>query len=287
MDDRNARLEATRESWNRATKQHNAHKGDQAARLRDGWNPLFPEELELLGDLEDRRLVHLQCNAGQDSLALARRGASVVGVDFSDEAIAFAKRLSEDSGLPARFERSEVVEWLHRTDERFDLAFASYGVTGWLPELKPWAEGIARVLEPTGRFVYVDFHPIVWSIAPDLSLAGGDDYFAAEPFVDPVGDYVADAGANLGAVAGAARTGGANDQPAYSYAHGLAAVVQALVQAGLHVESLREHPYSNGCKVHPALVEATDPAFERRWVWPQGVARVPLMFDLVARRVEI
>ena len=98
--------EGTRRSWNLATRNHNAHKGDQAAALRAGNDPLFLDELELLGELRGRRLVHLQCNAGQDTLGLARRGAVATGVDLSDEAIAFARRLSADSGILARSGRS-------------------------------------------------------------------------------------------------------------------------------------------------------------------------------------
>ena len=125
----------TRRSWNLATRNHNAHKGDQAAWLARGGDTLFDEELGLLAPLDGRRLVHLQCNAGQDTLCLARRGADTVGVDFSDEAIDFARRLSADSGIPATFEQAEVVAWMHSTERRFDLAFTSYGTTGWLPDL--------------------------------------------------------------------------------------------------------------------------------------------------------
>ena len=75
--------EANRLSWNAATVAHNSHKGDQAAFFRGGGSTLFPEELELLGPLAGRTLVHLQCNAGQDTLSLARRGAEATGVDPS------------------------------------------------------------------------------------------------------------------------------------------------------------------------------------------------------------
>src|SRR3954468_604127 len=121
--------EATRRSWDIATRNHNAHKGDQAAFLRAGGDVLFPEELQLLGDLAGRRVAHLQCNAGQDSLCLARRGASVVGVDLSDEAIRFARATSDASGIAATFEQAEVVAWMEATEARFDVAFASYGAT--------------------------------------------------------------------------------------------------------------------------------------------------------------
>ncbi len=269
--------DATRRSWNAATRNHNRHKGDQAAALRAGVDPLFPEELALLGPLEGRSLVHLQCNAGQDSLGLARRGARVTGVDFSDEAIEFAQALSRACGIDASFGQGEVVRWLHATEQRFDLAFSSYGAVGWLPDLSAWASGIARVLRPSGRFVYVEFHPIRWSIGDDLRLSG-DDYFAEAPFVSPVRDYVASSGSGLGGSEGS--TPGENDIPATSYQYGLAQIVDALLCAGLTLETLREYPYANGCRTHDALVAAPG----RRWVWPEGLARTPLMFGLSMRR---
>src|SRR5918998_3195886 len=97
--------EENRQSWNAATEAHNSHKRDQAAFLRNGGSTLFPEEIALLGDIAGRTLMHLQCNAGQDSLSLAARGAIVTGVDISDTAIAFARQLSADADISATFHR--------------------------------------------------------------------------------------------------------------------------------------------------------------------------------------
>jgi SAM-dependent methyltransferase len=268
--------DATRRSWNIATRNHNAHKGDQAAFLRGGGELLFPEEIELLGPLAGVHLAHLQCNAGQDSLCLARRGATVTGVDLSDEAIAFARSLSAESGIAATFVRAEVLEWMAATHDRFDVAFSSYGAACWLPDLTPWARGIRRILVPGGRFVYVEFHPLAWSVAPDLRMAG-DDYFSKAPFDEPVADYVAKSGAHLGAVDSARP--GENDVPARAWQHGLGEIVTALADAGMRVERVLEYPHANGCRVHPALVASDG----RRWEWPQGAARVPLMFGVAAR----
>ncbi len=272
-------IERTRRSWNIATRNHNAHKGDQAARLRDGHELLFDEELTLLGDVAAKRLVHLQCNSGQDSLCLARRGAKVTGVDYSDEAIAFARDLSRDSGIAAEFEHAEVVSWMHKTKARFDLAFCSYGVTGWLPDLRAWAAGVHRILAPSGRLVYVEFHPIVWSFGAEFTLAG-DDYFIRTPIVAPVEDYVAAAGTALAAERDDA-IAGRNDEPAVSWQWTLADVVDAIVGAGLELEHLREYPHANGCRVVAGL--EPEPG-TRRWIWPAGVARLPLMYGISARR---
>ncbi len=276
-------LDQTRRSWNRATANHNSHKGDQAAFLREGGTTLFSEEIGLLGDLAGRRVVHLQCNSGQDSLCVSRLGAAeVVGVDFSDEAIGFARRLSEDSGIPARFELGEVVRWMSTTEERFDVAFASYGVTVWIKDLDAWARGVARILRPGGRFVYVEFHPLAWSLGAALDLCDGDDYFQSAPFIEPVGDYVADSGDGLSAQGSG--PAGTNDIPAVCWQHSQGELLTALAGAGLRIEVLHEYPHSNGCRLQPGLVESG--ADDRRWRLPEGKARVPLMFGLVVTKPE-
>lgn len=272
--------DSTRRSWNVATRNHNVHKGDQARFLREGGEVLFPEELALLGALDDKRLVHLQCNAGQDSLCLARRGARVTGVDLSDEAIAFARQLSADAEIAADFVQAEVVGWMEETSARFDVAFASYGATGWLPDVEAWARGVARILAPGGALVYVEFHPIVWSLDETLRPTR-DDYFAESAFVEPVGDYVAEsqAGLALGGRIDATRTT-ENDIPAWSWQHGLGKVLDAVARAGLSIERVREYPHANGCRLNPSLVAGPN----RTWVWPEGVARLPLMYGLRATR---
>ncbi len=272
--------ESTRRSWDAATRNHNAHKGDQAGFLRGGGDTLFEEELSLLGDLTGRRLVHLQCNSGQDTLCLARRGARATGVDFSPVAIEFARELSAGSGIAADFVEAELLAWMHETPDRFDVAFSSYGAVGWMPDLDRWARGVARVLAPGGRFVYVEFHPQIWSFAKDLTLTG-DDYFQRGPYVMPVHDYVAQSGAGLLGDASPAPAG-ENAVAAWAWQYGLGEIVTALAQAGLVLETLREYPHANGFRPGEAFVLGAD----RRWRLPEGTPRLPVMFGLAFRRPD-
>jgi SAM-dependent methyltransferase len=209
----------------------------------------------------------------------------VLGVDFSDEAITFARRLSTDSGIRAEFEQAEVVGWMATTERRFDIAFTTYGTTGWLPDIGAWARGVQRILRPGGVLVYVEFHPLVWSIGrgPDPAVLdlSGDDYFCRAPFRDPVGDYVAESGAALGGVVEAAETVD-NVIPATSWQRTLAEILQAVIDADLRLERVQEWPHSNGCRVVPGLVALDD----RRWTWPPLAARVPLMFGVRAVRAR-
>ena len=267
----------TKESWNVATRNHNAHKGDQAAFFKNGGDVVFPEEIALLGDLRGKRVVHLQCNSGQDTLCLARRGAEVVGVDFSDVAVAFARNLSTQSGIPATFEQCEILRWMATTQMRFDIAFASYGALPWIRDIEAWMRGAARIVSAGGALVVVEFHPVLWSVDKNLRL-GGDDYFADAPFTAPVRDYVADSHDALGGREGAAPL--ENATTATSWQHTLARTLQAAIDAGFVIEKIDEWPYANGCRVIPPLELREG----RQWHWPEGAARIPLMWGLRARR---
>lgn len=274
--------EANRLSWNAATRAHNSHKGDQARFLREGGSTLFPEELELLGELRGRSLLHLQCNSGQDTLSLAARGAHVTGVDISDEAIDFARRLSAGSGLPGTFERSDVYDWLASAPPaRYDLVFCSYGVTYWLSDLEPWAEGISRVLKPGGRFVLVEFHPVLWLFDEKLRLTfpyGGGHHIAEAV---GVGDYVALSGEGL--VPSGYEEGVRdfkNPHPSHGFQWGLGDVLNPLLRHGLMLERLEEYCYANGCKMLEGMREAPG----HRYLPPEGVPELPLMFGLSVRK---
>ena len=277
--------EQNRRSWNAAVPAHDSHRGDLAGFLRNGGSTLFPEELRLLGDVSGRRVAHLQCNAGGDSLSLARLGAEVTGVDLSDGAIRSARRLSDACGIPARFVRADVYDWLAETAAaggRFDAVFASYGVVCWLEDLGPWARGIEAVLASGGRFVLVDFHPAAdvfgENFEPTHDYPSGGEPL---PLEEGVGDYVAASGGGLtpaGFVPGTEDF--ANPEPANLYRWGLGEVVSAIAAAGLRITALEEYPYSNGERHFARMRELPG----RRMVPPEGVPKLPLMYGLRAEK---
>jgi len=67
-------------------------------------------EIEEVGDVAGKDLLHLQCHFGIDTLSWGRLGARVTGVDFSERAIAYALALSSDLGEPASFVCCDVLE---------------------------------------------------------------------------------------------------------------------------------------------------------------------------------
>lgn len=276
--------EANRLAWNEATKAHNSHKGDQARFLREGGSTLFPEEVELLGDIRGKRLLHLQCNAGQDTISLAAMDAVCTGVDISDEAIATAQQLSADTRIPATFVRSDVYDYLDMgaaRSEQFDRVFASYGAICWLSDIRTWGKGIARLLAPGGSFVLVEFHPVPNMFDEQMQLewpySNGGEPIPGEG----VGDYVAYAKDGLvpwGFEEGV--SGFVNPQPGVDFAWGIADVVTALLEGGLRLDVLREYPYANGCPRFANSVEGEG----RRFYPPPGAPSMPGMYAIVATK---
>lgn len=273
--------EDNRLAWNEATIAHNSHKGDQAAFFRNGGTTLNPEEVELLGNIQGVELVHLQCNAGQDTLSLARLGASVTGVDISDTAIDFARQLALDAGIPATFERMDVYDWLKQNasgTRRFDVVFCSYGAIVWLSDIQAWARGISAALKPGGRFVVVDFHAVTHMFNWQLELQY--PYFMngeAQTFDEGVGDYVAISG-NTG---GMEHIEGVKDfkNPfrGHQYTWGIGEIVSALLDAGLTLKHLKEYPYANGFKPFDGMQTSG-----RRCAFPADQPDIPLMFSIIA-----
>jgi SAM-dependent methyltransferase len=286
MDRRDLR-EQNRASWNAVVGALDSHRGDLSRFFSEGGITLFREERDLLGELEGKSLVHLQCNSGGDSISLARLGATVTGVDTSDEAVSSARKLARETGTRATFERADVYDWLEGTSREgkfFDVAFASYGITCWLPDLRSWADGIAGILNPGGRFVLVDFHPVAdifdgdWNHVHDYPSCG-------EPRLleEGVGDYVAASG---GGLTPAGFEEGVRDfknpEGCYLFRWGLGEVVTALAGAGLRITALEEYPYSNGERQFAGMRELPD----KRMVPPEHTPKIPLMYGIQSEKLR-
>lgn len=271
-----------RDSWNAVVPAHISHHADLAGFLRGGGITLFPEERELLGEVAGHSLLHLLCNTGQDSLSLARLGATVTGVDLSDAAIGYARDLAEASGLPATFVCADVYDYLAQVaaaGHPYTRIYAGYGVICWLHDLNTFAGGVARLLRPGGRFVLVEFHPASNMFDADWRLAASYPQGGAPLDLDGVGDYVGAAGGGLspaGFAEGVREF--VNPHPCRLYRWGLGEVVSALAGAGLRISTLREYPYVNGER--PFARMRVD-AGQRMWP-PEEVPGVPLMYGVVA-----
>ncbi len=243
------------------------------ARLQAGHDALLPIDDRVLGEVGGLDVLHAQCHVGTDTLSLVRRGARVVGVDFSPRAIAQAQALSARLGLPARFVVGDVLDLPADLGGPFDLVYTSYGVLCWLGDLSRWARQLAAQLRVGGRLVVIDGHPLSSAILPDG--IGGDRVTLQHRYL---GDGTPERWRATGSYADPT-VATAHDE-SVEWDHSLGEVVTAVAAAGLRVESLVEHP-ETFYRFSPALQRGDD----RLWRLPPPLhGRFPLSFSLVARR---
>jgi SAM-dependent methyltransferase len=191
-----------------------------------GRNPLATIERELLGDVTGKRILHLQCHFGQDTIALARMGAAVTGLDISDTALEEARTLAARCCVNANWVRSNVVDHVPALDGCFDIVFTSYGTIGWLPDLRPWAANIRRYLKPGGRLVFVEFHPVIWMFDTDFRRMTYS-YFNRQTIVEEEQGTYADRGTDI-------------VFESHCWNHALGDVLTALLAVGLRLDRFSE-----------------------------------------------
>ncbi|HTO16816.1 MAG TPA: class I SAM-dependent methyltransferase [Edaphocola sp.] len=164
----NDNININRNSWNNRTETHLKSEFYDLDGFMKGKISLNDIELNLLGDIKGKSILHLQCHFGQDTISLSRLGAHVTGVDLSYKAIESAKQIAKDMHSSARFICCDLYDLPNHLNKTFDIVFTSYGTIGWLPDLDKWAKIISKFLKPNGQFVIVEFHPVVWMFDDNL-----------------------------------------------------------------------------------------------------------------------
>ncbi len=216
--------------WNAKTRVHVKSAFYDQENFLKGKSSLNKIELDLLGEVRGKSILHLQCHFGQDTLSLARLGANVVGVDFSEEAVAIAKDTARELELNATFICSNVFDLPNLLDKTFDIVFASYGVISWHPDLKPWAALINNYLKPGGRHVFVEFHPYIWMWEEDFKRLEYS-YFNEGAIVEQNEGSYADPNANI-------------SLQSYCWNHSIEDSLQSMIDEGLLITAFREYNYS-------------------------------------------
>lgn len=261
--DFNKEFETNLKTWNTKVAVHAESEFYDLANFKKGKTSLNDYEIEGLGDISGKKLLHLQCHFGQDTLSLSRFAAKCTGVDISDKAIALAQQLNDELKLDAQFVCCNVLDTSKYVSEQFDIVFTSYGTIGWLPDLKPWAKMISERLKPGGFFYIVEFHPIAWmfdyTVSPPNMKYG---YHQKEAIYEEYEGTYADKSSKM-------------LSKEYGWNHSLGEVISSLSEAGLHIKYLKEHdasPYD----IFPGLLKNDIGMFEL------SNKIYPLIFELKA-----
>ena len=270
--------EANRARWDESVEIHAASDFYRVDDFLAGESTLLQLDLDEVGSVAGKSLLHQQCHFGLDTLSWARLGADVVGVDFAPSAVQTARDIADRAGLSAEFVESELYassDVLSNRLESFDIVYVNLGAICWLPDIRGWARVCAAFLKPGGTLYLRDVHPLTQSL--DDEAAKGElrllyPYFETE---GPLhwrgdGDY-ADASAKMA------------NQDSYEWNHSLGEIVTAVIDAGCRIDFLHEQDWT----VYPALPWLVE---VERGIWrlPQRDGepdrRLPLMFSMRATR---
>ena len=260
-------FETNKETWNKKVSIHANSEFYDVTNFLKGKSSLNAYELDEVGDVTGKSLLHLQCHFGQDTLSWSRLGAKCTGIDLSNEGIKEAIKLNDQLELDATFIESNVYEVPEKVAGEFDVVFTSYGVVGWLPDLKTWGEIIASKLKKGGVFYMIEFHPIVWMFdflqtPPKLTYP----YLKSGVIYEEYQGTYTNSDSNI-------------TSKEYGWNHGLGEVVTALVNAGLEIEFLHEFeksPYNS----FPDM----DVTSDGMYVLKEEQRMIPLLYSIRATK---
>ena len=267
--------EANRRNWDERVPVHRRDRTGFYAidRFIAGEKRLHAIETGELGDVAGKRVIHLQCHFGLDTLTLARHGAVATGVDFSPAAIDEARQLATATGFPAQFVCADVYDARHAVKCDFDVAYVTWGAICWLPDLTRWARVIASFLVPGGFLYFADAHPNMLILEERQGRLVHEYPIDTPPdrplvFDEPT-TYTGDP-----TPLAASRT--------YQWIHSLSRIVTALLDAGLALEFLHEHA-TLPWRPFPMCV----PAAGGMYRLPDHIPAFPLAVSLRARKPAI
>lgn len=256
-------IEANKHAWGLLSEDHYNHFKKIMQENNYHLNPFVQKEI---GDVTGKKILHLQCNTGADSIMLAKMGATVTGVDLVPDNVRYATQLAKDLGVEnIAFIESDIMKLMENHEGKYDIVFTSDGAIGWLPDLNKWGKTVRHFLKDDGFFYVHDSHPFLLSFDEEKITKGILDikypYFDKEADVSTtIGGYASD-------------TKEANN---YFWMYTISKLVNALAQADLFIEYMKEHD-----RCAPGMGGTTVDE-ERLSYYPEFKGKLPLAFSLKA-----
>ena len=175
-------------------------------------------------------ILDLACGAGRHSIFLNSLGYKVTGVDLSEKAIETAQNMAAEMGVDTKFVCCDVYSLPELLNQKFDYVFTSYGTVGWLPDSDKWASVISHFLKPKGKFIFVEFHPVIWMHDDDFEFIKYN-YFNEETIKEIETGTYTNSNASI-------------EEEYINWNHSIGEVTNSLINNGLSINSLKEYNYS-------------------------------------------
>jgi len=254
-------FDANKAWWNNITPAHIESDFYDNGSFLAGKNSLNDIELPALGDISNKKVLHIQCHFGQDSISMARMGAEVTATDISDVAIAQARHFNDVVGTDVNFIECNTYDILNHINEKFDLIFMSYGVLAWLPDMEKLADICGQLIRKGGSVIIAEFHPTLYL----FDFSSGQiayPYFNTGVYKEITdGDYADLDDKSMGVE--------------YFWCHSLEEIMGAFLQEDFNLKIFKEYDYSPyNCFPNMRAVE------EGKYQFSEVKVRIPHVFLL-------
>jgi SAM-dependent methyltransferase len=271
--DKQIYFDTNRKSWDERVAIHRRDETQfyDVEKVLDGGDKLNAIEAAEIGDVRGLRIAHLQCHFGLDSICLARRGASVTGLDFSSAAVAEACALAHQLKVNAQFIEGNVYDARSLLEGDFDLVYVTWGALNWLPDIAQWAKVVASLLKPGRRLYLAESHPAILSF-DWVDGRIGPRYDWRTPADAPIIEETEQTYTRAADVLANKKT--------YSWQHPLSDIINGLIGAGMVLNWLHEHPALTW-PLFPNMTVSDDGLYRL----PADHVQLPLAFSLEARKV--
>jgi len=221
-------IQSNKHAWEQLSHDHYLHFKKT---LGDGSHQLNKYIQQEIGDLSGKKVIHLQCNTGADTILLAKMAESAVGVDLATDNVKYAQKLADDLGVTnVSFIESDIMEFMDNHNEKYDVVFVSEGAIGWLPDLAKWGKTIRHLLKDDGYFYIFESHPFFmtlnWEQIAENVLKIDYPYFGKQPSVDyTIGGYASETKSGV---------------ETHFWVHTVSDIINSLISAGLCIEFFNE-----------------------------------------------
>ncbi|MCL2396940.1 MAG: class I SAM-dependent methyltransferase [Defluviitaleaceae bacterium] len=255
-------IESNKHAWSQVSQDH-YHSFKK--KFLEGTHHLNPHIKNELGCLHGKKIIHLQCNTGADTILLAQMGDMAVGVDLVPDNVMYAKKLAADLGITnVDFIECDIMQLTDKHNEKYDVVFTSEGAIGWLPDLKKWGRTIRHLLKDDGFFYIFEAHPFYMMLdeqkMADNIMEVKYPYFGKQPDIDQwIGGYASPA------------KGGVQT---YFWMHTLSDIINALASAGLRID------YFNEYKEHMCDMGGMEQVGDAQWNYSFNNDKFPTSFSL-------
>jgi ubiquinone/menaquinone biosynthesis C-methylase UbiE len=152
-----------KKSWNKIAALYKKRYEISTDELHYG--PLCPGEnnLRLLGDIKNKKVIDLGCGSGQNAVALAKMGADVTAIDFSKGQIEQTKRLASRQKVKIKSIVSDLEDLSKLKNNSFDLAISACAIA-YIKNINKAFKEAYRILKPGGQFILSEMNPLQYII---------------------------------------------------------------------------------------------------------------------------